>query len=376
MTTEYIDTIVAGGGLIGLAIGRRLALDGLSAAVVEKEEHCGMHTSSRNSEVVHAGIYYAPNSLKALLCVKGRAALYKYADQRNIPYQRVGKLIIAQQPSDIEILESLKRNATKNGVTDLVWLSKERVEAEEPNLNAVAALRSPSTGIIDSHALLHSLEAEFSIAGGVTLLGTEVVSVHELNGALHVGLASKKELSTVKCKYFVNAAGLYAPELAGKIEGSNRDIIPKPVFARGAYFRLSGEPPFKSLIYPVPDEHSLGIHYSLDLSGVARFGPHLEWIKSIDYSVKPELKSFFAKRISTYYPALDEEMLNPDFAGVRPKIRVGDQLETDFKIVGPSLGGLKGVVHLFGIDSPGLTSVLAIADYVADCLGIECQKQD
>ncbi|RJT42553.1 NAD(P)/FAD-dependent oxidoreductase [Mesorhizobium waimense] len=360
-----VDCVVAGAGVVGLAIARALALSGREVLVVEKAADIGTGTSSRNSEVIHAGIYYAPGSLKARLCVEGRERLYAYCRERNIGHARTGKLIVAVEAAQLDRLQTIRANAQRSGVDDLELLTHVEAEGLEPQLNCAGALLSPSTGIVDSHALMLSLRGDAEAAGAsFAFLTTVAAAVVEADGVQIRTLDASGEPFELKAGAFVNAAGLDAQALAGRIEGFPQGLIPQQWLARGNYFALSGRSPFSRLIYPVPVDGGLGVHLTLDLGGSARFGPDVEWIDHVDYTVDPGRADSFYGEIRRYWPGLADDALLPAYAGVRPKLSGPGQPAADFVLQGPADHGAGGIVNLFGIESPGLTASLAIAEYV------------
>lgn len=365
---DELDCAVIGGGVVGLAVARALALAGREVVVLEAEGAIGTGTSSRNSEVIHAGIYYPQGSLKARLCIEGKQALYAYAAERGLPHKRCGKLIVATSPEQVAQLDIIRAKAAANGVGDLVLLSAEQAVAMEPQLQCMAALYSPSTGIVDSHALMLSLLGDLENAGGMLALKSPIASAE--CGADAIVLVAE-DGTALRCSTVVNAAGLDAPELASRFKGLPAAAIPKAHFAKGNYFTLSGRAPFTRLIYPVPEPGGLGVHLTLDLGGQAKFGPDVQWVESAgDLVVDPARGEGFYAEVRKYWPALPDGGLIPGYAGVRPKISGPDEPARDFMIDGPESHGVKGLVNLFGIESPGLTSSLAIGRHVADLLAV------
>jgi L-2-hydroxyglutarate oxidase LhgO len=365
---ERVDSVVVGAGVVGLACARALALAGREVVLLESESAIGTHTSSRNSEVIHAGIYYPPGSLKAKLCVAGKLALYRYLGERGLPHRRCGKLIVAAETSQIPYLDKLQAQARANGVNDLRMLSEQEARALEPELACVAALESPSTGIIDSHAYLLALQGDAENAGATVAFRSPVVSgrIRDDGIELEVGGA---EGARLLARRVVNSAGLFAPQLAASLEGFPRAHVPPSRFCKGNYFSLAGRSPFRHLIYPVPEKAGLGVHLTLDLAGQARFGPDVEWIDRIDYAVDVRRGERFYRAIRTYWPGLKDGALAPAYSGIRPKIQDDPNAPArDFMIEGPREHGVGGLVNLFGIESPGLTASLAIADRVAALL--------
>ena len=363
---DEFDCAVIGAGVVGLAVARALALAGREVIVLEAEGAIGTGTSSRNSEVIHAGIYYPEGSLKARLCVQGKQLLYEYLEQRGLPYRRCGKLIVATAAAQVAQLETILAKARANGVDDLVLLTREQARALEPQLECVAALLSPSTGIVDSHALMLSLQGDLESAGGMLALKSGVARAQCGEGAVtliaHDGTA-------LRCRSVVNAAGLGAPALARRFEGLPTGAVPRDYFAKGNYFTLTGRAPFSHLIYPVPEAAGLGVHLTLDLGGQAKFGPDVQWVDSADdLVVDPARGEGFYAEVRKYWPALADGALAPGYAGIRPKISGPGEPAADFVIQGPEAHGVPGLVNLFGIESPGLTSCLAIGRRVAALL--------
>ena len=360
---DRIDSVVIGAGVIGLAVARALALAGHETLIVEKEDLIGSGTSSRNSEVIHAGIYYPVGSLKSRLCVEGRDRLYAYCESRHIPHRRCGKLIVAPDPERVDELQKIRAAAEANGVADLAWLSGEAARRLEPELRCAAALLSPSTGIIDSHAYMLSLLGEAEANGAVLAYRTGVTALR--CGADGVALSFGGEASpSLMARWVVNAAGLAAPALA-RTCGLNGEHAPQPYYAKGSYFALAGRSPFGRLIYPTPEPGGLGVHITLDLTGQARFGPDVEWVESPDYDVDPRRAERFYAAVRAYWPGLEDGQLIPAYAGVRPKISGPGEPAADFRISGPAEHGAPGLINLLGIESPGLTASLAIADETA-----------
>lgn len=362
------DTIVAGGGVIGLAVGRALAQRGQSVLVVEAEDAVALHQSSRNSEVIHAGIYYPAGSLKARMCLAGKDRLYAYARDRGIRAEAIGKLIVATATDEVATLERIRTAASAAGLDALEALDGAAVRRMEPELNAVAALWSPTTGIIDSRSYILALQGDLEAAGGSVICRARVIAVRRGRGCYDVEVQSPDGAVTLRAAAFVNAAGLWAPAVAATIEGYPTAAIPASGLARGCYFSLAGRAPFRHLVYPVPVPGALGTHLTLDLAGQARFGPDIEWIDSVDYRVDPGRAASFYDAIRRYWPGLPDQALTPAFAGIRAKIGPRDCTQ-DFELAAEDGHGLPGVLCLFGIESPGLTSSLALADLAADRLG-------
>lgn len=362
-----IDSVVIGAGVVGLAVARALARSGREVIVVEAGEGIGVGTSSRNSEVIHAGIYYPSGSLKARLCVEGKQRLYAYCDERGVDYQRLGKLIVATDEGQCAALRQLLEQGRRNGVDDLQWLQAEQARELEPALACVAALWSPSTGIIDSHALMLALQADAEAGGASLVFHTPLLSARcsEQGFDLHMG---GSEPMTLRCRELINCAGLSAPQVAGHIQGLPAQHVPVGRLCKGNYFSLATRAPFRHLVYPAPESAGLGVHMTLDLGGQARFGPDVEWVEQIDYRVDPRRAEGFYQAIRRYWPALPDASLQPAYSGIRPKISAPGQPAADFIVSGPAEHGVPGLVNLFGIESPGLTSCLALADRVVDRL--------
>ncbi|ESY33400.1 MULTISPECIES: NAD(P)/FAD-dependent oxidoreductase [unclassified Mesorhizobium] len=364
-----VDCVVAGAGVVGLAIARALALSGREVLVVEKAAAIGTGTSSRNSEVIHAGLHYTPGSLKARLCVNGRERLYAYCREHDVAHHRTGKLIVAVEPDQLDKLQAIQINAAQCGVGDLKLLTRAEAESLEPALSCAGALLSPSTGIVDSQALMLSLRGDAEAAGASFALLTVVSGASiEADGIRIDTRDADGEGFTLKTGAFINAAGLDAQALAGRIEGLPQDRVPPLWLARGNYFALSGRSPFSRLIYPVPVHGGLGVHLTLDMSGSARFGPDVEWIDRVDYTVDPARGDAFYDEIRRYWSGLADGALQPAYAGVRPKLSGPGQPAADFVIRGPADHGGGQIVNLFGIESPGLTASLAIAEHVVGLL--------
>ena len=357
-----------GAGVVGLAVARALARGGREVVILERERHFGMHTSSRNSEVIHAGIHYPPRSLKARLCVTGRDLLYRYCAERGIGHRRCGKLTVATAAEQLATLEKIDSNARANGVLDLEWLDAAQAGRVEPQLRCLGALWSPSTGIIDSHAYMQSLLADAEASGATVAYGTQVASLRPTPAGIEIAVEGESG-AVVRARAAVNCAGLQAHEVAASIEGFPAQHIPVVRYAKGSYFALSGASPFTRLVYPAPRAGGhLGIHLTLDLAGAARFGPDTEWVDAIDYAVDPQRAAFFAEVIREYWPQLSAHRLYPAYAGIRPKISAAGEATRDFYISGPDDHGLAGMVNLFGIESPGLTASLALGETIAAML--------
>jgi L-2-hydroxyglutarate oxidase LhgO len=363
-----IECAVIGGGVVGLAVARALALQGREVVLLEAEAALGSHTSARNSEVIHAGIYYAPGSLKAALCVSGRRALYAYCDSRGVACRRTGKLIIATREEELPQLEQLRAQAQQNGVDDLVLMGSAEARALEPEVACVRALFSPSTGIIDSHGLMLSLRRELEQAGGAISLRAPVLSGSARDGGVELRVGGA-EPCTLRCKLAVNAAGLWAPTVAASIEGTQPAQVPRPFFAKGHYFTLQGRAPFRHLVYPVPVPGGLGIHLTLDLAGAARFGPDVSWVAGVDYSFDEARAASFYPAIRRYWPGLPDGALQPGYTGIRPKLAPASGGNRDFLLQTAQEHGVKGLINLCGIESPGLTACLSLAERVCALAG-------
>jgi len=369
---DAVDAVVIGAGVVGLAIGRALAQRGLETVVLERANAIGTGTSSRNSEVIHAGLYYPTDSLKARLCVRGRAQLYAYLETHGVAHQRCGKLLVATSAAQQARLGDIQAQAARHGVDDLRLLDAAALHAREPELNAVAALHSPSTGIVDSHGLMLALLGDLQAQGGALALLSPAQAIVCGTGA-HVVQVGGEQPSELQARCVVNAAGLWAPDLAARITGLAPRHVPTARYAKGHYFSLAGRAPFSRLIYPVPEDAGLGVHLTLDLAGQARFGPDVEWITpespdAIDYRVDPARAAAFEVAIRRYWPALPPNALQPAYSGVRPKLQQPGEAAHDFVLQGPAEHGVRGLMNLYGIESPGLTASLAIADEVVSRL--------
>lgn len=360
---DAVDCVVIGAGVVGLAVARAMALRGREVMVLEAASAIGTGTSSRNSEVMHAGIYYPAGSLKARLCVQGKELLYAYCAERGVPHRRCGKLLVATSATQSASLQSIEQRARLNGVHDLQWLSRSEALAMEPALECVGALHSPSTGIIDSHALMLALQGDLEHAGGLVALNSPLALADIAPSAIKLVAKDGTELLA---RTVINAAGLHAPILAASFRGLSAAHIPVAHYAKGSYFTLTGKAPFSRLIYPVPQAAGLGVHLTLDLGGQAKFGPDVQWVESADdLLVDPARGDAFYAEVRKYWPGLRDGALAPAYAGIRPKIHGPAAPAADFLIQGPSVHCVKGLVNLFGIESPGLTSALAIGEHVA-----------
>lgn len=358
-----IETMVIGAGVVGLAAARALALSGREVMVLERHDLIGSETSARNSEVIHAGIYYPKNSLKARLCVEGKAQLYDFCAANGVPHERIGKLIVASTEAQVGDLEGIRAKAEANGVGDLRFLTSAEAQGLEPALACEAALLSPSTGIIDSHGYMLALQGELEANGGQVVLNTDVTSVSALADSgyrLNVG-SDGEDGYAITCRELIISAGHGAPGLSAMLPGTTP---PKAYLAKGNYFKLTGKAPFSQLIYPVPEPGGLGVHLTLDLQHQARFGPDVEWVEGFDYRVDPARGEAFYAEIRSYWPGLEDGSLVADYSGIRPKISARGEAAADFRIDGRSEHGREGLVALYGIESPGLTASLAIAEDV------------
>ncbi|BDT66532.1 L-2-hydroxyglutarate dehydrogenase [Comamonadaceae bacterium OS-1] len=360
---DQVDVVVIGAGVVGLAVARALALQGREVLVLEAADAIGTGTSARNSEVIHAGIYYTPGSLKAQLCVQGKQMLYAYCAERGIGHQRCGKLIVATDAAQLAQLENIRARAAANGVGDLVLLDRAGARTLEPQLECTGALLSPSTGIVDSHALMLALLGDLEHAGGILALNSPLALMESAQAAI---ILEAVDGTRLQARSVVNAAGLQAPALARRCAGLDAHHVPTPYFAKGNYFTLVGRAPFQHLIYPAPQAAGLGVHLTLDLGGQAKFGPDVQWVDSPDdLVVDPARGDAFYAEVRTYWPGLPDGALQPGYAGIRPKIQAPHEAAKDFLIQGPAVHGVPGLVNLFGIESPGLTSCLALGEYVA-----------
>jgi L-2-hydroxyglutarate oxidase LhgO len=365
---DQIECVVVGAGVIGLAVARALAARGREVIVLEAAEAIGVGTSSRNSEVIHAGIYYPRGSQKAALCVRGRELLYEYCAARGVPHQRCGKLLVATARNQVPQLESIVTRGRENGVLDLMRISGAEAQELEPALECVDAVFSPQTGIVDSHQLMLALQGDAERDGAVIAFHAPVESIEAASGRFIVKVGGAAP-ATIGAACVINSAGLHANALARKIRGLNPRYVPPLYFARGNYFSMSGRAPFSRLIYPMPNEAGLGVHLTVDLGGQARFGPDVEWVDSINYDVDPRRADSFYAAIRAYWPALPDHALQPAYAGIRPKLSGPGEPAADFLIQGAAAHGVRGLVNLFGIESPGLTASLAIAQRVCELAG-------
>lgn len=364
------DAVVVGAGAVGLACGYALGKRGLAVAVLEKESAIGQGVSSRNSEVIHGGLYYPTGSLKARLCVAGRRALYAFLEAHHVDFDRCGKLVVATTSDEVARLDAILEQARTNDVEGMARLSKAEALALEPELKCEGALISPQSGVFDSHGYMLALQGEIEAGGGAVVLSTPFEGATPLAGGGFTVRAGGEAPTVLTCRYLVTAPGLSAQAVAAGIEGFPTGEIPKGHYGKGMYFRLTGKAPFARLIYPPPIHGALGTHYRRDLGGQAVFGPDLTYVEALDYSVDPAAAPAFAQYIRKFWPALPDGALTPDYAGIRPKLHGPDEPQPDFRIDGAKLHGLEGLVALFGIESPGLTSSLAIGEDVAAQLNL------
>lgn len=365
---DRVEAVVIGAGVVGLAVGRALAQAGRETIVVEALDGIGQGVSSRNSEVIHAGLYYTPGSLKARLCVRGKELLYALCASHGVEHRRCGKLTVANSPEEVQALRGLQDRAAANGVP-VEWLEEAQAKALEPALRCIAALHSPSTGIVDSHGFMLALQGDLERAGGMVAFGTQAVSARLAQRAVEPHVLRFADGGELACDLLVNAAALHACSLARSFEGLDARFVPRESFAKGNYYALAGRAPFTHLIYPAPSDAHLGTHLTLDLGGQAKFGPDIEWLdvrtpEEIDYRVDPARAEGFYAEVRRYWPGLPDGALAPSYSGVRPKIHAAHEKAPDFRIDGPALHGVRGLVNLFGIESPGLTSSMAVAEEV------------
>ena len=366
---EKIDCAVIGAGVIGLAVARLLAQSGREVIILEACDRFGSGISARNSEVLHAGIYYPQGSLKARLCIKGRDMLYDYCEQRGIGHSRCGKLIVATSEAQRPDLMNIAARASSNGVAGIQALTRGEAQALEPALECVAALLSPSTGIIDSHALMLSLLGDAESAGAVLALQSPVTCGAVTTEGIVLDIGGTETMQLLAKQVF-NCAGLGAQGFARSLKGMPLETVPPLHYAKGNYYALAGRAPFSHLVYPVPQPGGLGVHLTLDLAGSARFGPDVEWIEKIDYGVDPRRADGFYAEIRRYWPGIKDGALSPAYAGIRPKPHAPGEAAADFLVQGPGRHGIKGLVCLYGIESPGLTASLALAEFVLAALTV------
>lgn len=372
----YTDYLVIGAGVIGLAIAKKLSDQGKDCLVLEKNHRFGEETSSRNSEVIHAGIYYPKGSLKAKLCIEGKEQLYQYCHERAIPYKRLGKFIVATTSEEASQLEVIKQKAQTNGVNDLIWKEQSELTQTEPNVKAHSALFSPSTGILDAHQFMLSLTGDIENAGNAIAYNSEVLAIEQTKTGWLVSINNQGDMISLGCRWLINSAGLWANQLAKQYLPN----APSLYFCRGLYFSYSGKAPFQHLIYPVPEKNTvgLGIHSTLDLAGQVKFGPDTCYLEEINYTFPEDrplenTKERWINAIRRYFPNVEANRLQPAYTGIRPKLSAENKAAKDFVIEGPEHHGLPNLIHLLGIESPGLTSSLAIANYAASIIR-ECEE--
>ena len=361
---DTIECLVIGAGVVGLGIARALAMQGREVLVVEREDAIGVHTSSRNSEVIHAGLYYATGSLKARLCVAGRDQLYEFCASHHVGHRRCGKLIVATREGQLADLDAIHASANANGVTDLRRLPVEEVRELEPELVCVGALMSPSTGIVDCHGYMLAMQGDAEAHGAMIAFGAKVIAIIPCADGLALEFEGG-EGPQLLARTVINAAGLFASEVADTVRDLASQFRPRTLYAKGCYFVLAGRSPFSRLVYPAPEPGGLGVHLTLDLGGQARFGPDVSWVDEWDYAVDPRRAERFYHAVRAYWPGLPDGALAPGYAGIRPKLSGPGETAKDFRIDGPEVHGVAGLINLFGIESPGLTSALALGDYVA-----------
>jgi len=366
---DSVDCVVIGAGVVGIAVARALARAGREVLVLEAAEGIGTQTSSRNSEVIHAGIYYPGNSLMARLCVRGKWQLYDFCRTRGVPHRNCGKLIVATDALESEKLDAIRARAAVNGVADLRKLSAAEARALEPNLACTAALLSPSTGIIDSHAYMLALQGEAEASGALFVFHSPVERGQVTEDGIELHIAGAEPMALL-ARLVVNSAGLHAPALAARIAGMPAEHIPTAYYAKGNYFTLAGRSPFARLIYPVPVPGGLGVHLTIDLGGQARFGPDVEWVSALDYTVDPARAEVFYAAVRRYWPALKDGALQPGYSGIRPKIVPPAVAGQDFVVQARNTHGVDGLINLFGIESPGLTAAIALAEYVLEVAAV------
>lgn len=367
MDSFSVDSVVIGAGVVGLAVARALAISGHEVVILEQADAIGTGVSSRNSEVIHAGIYYPTGSKKAEFCVRGNQHLYEYCAAHHIPFKKIGKLIVATNEDQIGTLGKIYNQAQANGVTDLKEVTTQQLQKLEPQISGTAALLSPSTGIIDSHALMVTLLGQAENAGAILSLNSEVQAVDCTDNGFVIDVGGL-DTFRLKCKNIVNAAGLGAVGIAKTISALTQHHIPEAFLAKGTYFGYSGRIPFTRLIYPVPEPGALGVHATFDLQGGMRFGPDIEWVEDENYRPDEDRSEHFYARIRQYWPSLPDGSLYADYCGIRPKIHGPNTPLPDFNISSPQNHGISGLVNMFGIESPGLTSVLPMAEYVSQQL--------
>ncbi len=368
--TDHIDTCIVGGGVVGLAIARELAQPTSEVFVLEQADDYGLGVSSRSSEVIHAGIYYQKGSLKSTLCIKGKSVLYEYCSKRKVPHYRCGKLIVAMDELEEEILESIRLTAIQNGVDDLTYWSKDQLSEREPGVQASLALHSPSTGIVSSRELMGAFVADLSNQGGQLVLNTRVESISRIENGFLLNCIIDGKPFDISTRVLVNAAGLGAQSLAGRCDFIKRSDIPELFLCRGRYFAYGGRNPFNHLIYPVPEKTGagLGVHATIDLGGQLKFGPDVEYVDDEDYSISDDRLDAYYNAAKKYFPGLERDKLLPGYVGIRPKLQGPGDSVRDFCIQSQVDHGVPNYLQLFGMESPGLTSSMAVAEYVSHLL--------
>jgi L-2-hydroxyglutarate oxidase LhgO len=365
---DEVDCVVAGAGVVGIAVARALARAGREVIVLDAADGIGTETSSRNSEVVHAGIHYPKDSLMARLCVQGRRMLYAYCTEHGVPFNNCGKLIVAASAAESTQLAGIKARAEANGVEGMRLLTAVEARELEPNLHCTGALLSPTTGIVDSHAYMLALQGDAEEADAMFVFRSPILSGRVVDSGLELAVGGAEPMR-LRCKLLINSAGLQGPKLAHSIQGMPSQLIPQQYYAKGNYFTLVGRSPFSRLIYPVPVPGGLGVHSTIDMGGQTRFGPDVEWIDTLDYSVDPRRAESFYSAIRRYWPDLKDGSLQPGYAGIRPKTVPKGSPSQDFTVQGPQAHGISSLVNLFGIESPGLTAAIALAEMVAGLAG-------
>ena len=361
-----VECLVIGAGVVGIAVARALSQQGKEVLLIESASHFGTGISSRNSEVIHAGIYYPPNSLKAKLCLRGKTLLYQFCEQHHVPHQILGKLLVATDETEVAQLHAIKSNAEQCGINDLSLLKRDDVKVLEPNLHCQLALLSPSTGIVDSHALMLTLLGEAENAGAQLVLNSPLQKVDIKGTKQFECYFNDSEQTRLRCAYLINVSGLHATELAKQFNGLDQKYIPQAhYYCKGQYFSYAGKSPFKHLIYPMPDKDGLGIHLTIDLGGQIKFGPDVVWVDIENYDVDSTQAESFYRAVRRYWPDLKDGSLQAAYAGIRPKLNAPNQAATDFIISFEEEHGIAGLVNLFGIESPGLTAAMAIAELIS-----------
>jgi L-2-hydroxyglutarate oxidase LhgO len=365
--TEQVDCVIIGAGVVGLAIAREFALAGREVIVLEAADAIGTHTSSRNSEVIHAGLYYPKGSLKARFCVSGKGMIYSYCADHGVPHSNIGKIIVAVTEDEIATLNGYVDKSVANGVHDLRWLTRAELRELEPAVECVAGFLSPSTGIVDSHALMLAYQGDAENSGASIVFKSPVESGKAGADGIVLNVGGDEPM-TIACRSVVNSAGLFAQNVAHSLEGLPPTSIPPQYFAKAHYYTLAGKPPFRRLVYPVASNAHLGVHVTVDMAGQIRFGPDVSWVDSVDYTFDDAREPLFYEAIRKYYPGLKDGQLQPGYTGIRPKVSGPKEPAADFIIQGPKDHGVAGLVNLYGIESPGLTASLAIAEHVKQLL--------